>query len=104
MGLRFEESFASQLLEGVQNMHESTTYQVILREGREEGLLEGRNEGRIGEAQRLLLLQGEICFGHPDAATRSTLAAIYEIERLEELSRRVVDSRIHDWHTLMATP
>ena len=41
MGLRYEKSFASQLLEGVQNMKESTTYQAILREG--------RDEGRVGE-------------------------------------------------------
>ncbi len=37
-----------QLLEGVQTMEESTTYQTIL------------GEGRAGEAQRLLILQGEI--------------------------------------------
>ncbi len=33
MGLRYEDKFASQLLDGVQNMKESTTYQAILREG-----------------------------------------------------------------------
>jgi len=37
MGLRYLEELASQLLEGVRNMHESTTYEAILREGREEG-------------------------------------------------------------------
>ena len=36
MGLRFSSEFASQLLEGVQNMQESTTYQAILKEGRRE--------------------------------------------------------------------
>ena len=34
MGLRYSDELASQLLEGVQNMKESTTYQAILREGR----------------------------------------------------------------------
>ena len=43
-------------------MQESTTYQKILREGRDEGL----KEGRITEAQRLLLLLGEIRFGVPE--------------------------------------
>ena len=35
MGLRFSEELAFHLLEGVQNMRESTTYQAILREGTE---------------------------------------------------------------------
>ena len=34
MGLCYEEKLISQVLEGVQNMRESTTYQAILREGR----------------------------------------------------------------------
>ncbi len=32
---------------------DSTTYQAILREGRNKGLIEGRNEGRVSGAQRL---------------------------------------------------
>jgi predicted transposase YdaD len=62
MGLRFEQSLASQLLEGVQNMRESTTYQAISEEG--------RDEGRTSEAQRLLLMRGEIPFGPPDEGTQ----------------------------------
>ncbi len=37
MGLRYSEEVALQLLEGVRTMQESTTYQAILREGRNEG-------------------------------------------------------------------
>ena len=47
MGLRFSEELASQLLEGVQTMQQSTTYQAILREGRQEGRQEGeKGRGR----------------------------------------------------------
>jgi predicted transposase YdaD len=100
MGLRFERSFASQLLEGVQNMRESTTYQAILKEGREEGLAEGRR----GEAQRLILLQGEIRFGAADEATRATVEAIRDLDRLESLSKRLFDSKIDNWDDLLGTP
>jgi len=108
MGLRYSEELASQLLEGVQKMQESTTYQAILREGRNEGLIEGRNEGliegRLSEAQRVLLLQGEVRFGVPDEATRNAIEAIRDLECLERMSKRILDARIGDWVGLLDTP
>ncbi len=89
MGLRYSDELASQLLEGVQTMKESTTYQAILR------------EGRVSEAQRLLLLQGEIRFGSPDGKTQGIIDAIRDVERLESLSRRVIDTNVHDWDDLL---
>jgi predicted transposase YdaD len=111
MGLCYSEELVSRLLEGVHNMQESTTYQAILREGRNEGLIEGRNEGliegrnegRVSEAQRLLLLQGEIRFGRPDEATRSDIEAIRDVERLERISKRLLDATIADWRGLLST-
>jgi predicted transposase YdaD len=96
MGLRYSDELTNSLLEGVQTMQESTTYQKILREG--------RNEGRITEAQRLLLLQGEIRFGVPEARTRSAIEAIQDIERLERMSKRILDADIHDWDGLLDEP
>ena len=64
MGLRYSDELTDSLLEGVQNRHESTTYERILR------------DGRITEAHRLLLMQGEIRFGVPEARTRSAIEAI----------------------------
>jgi predicted transposase YdaD len=104
MGLCYEEELISHLLEGVQNMRESTTYRAILREGREEGLIEGRNEGRIGEAHRLLLRLGEIRFGPPDEATRAAVEAIRDLDRLERMSDRVLDMSLNDWEDLLSTP
>ncbi len=93
MGLRYEQAFAWKLLEGVQNMRESTTYQATLSEG--------RNEGRVGEAQRMLLILGEARFREPDEATRGTIEAIRDVERLEQLTKRVLDTSIHDWNGLL---
>ncbi|MBV8126302.1 MAG: hypothetical protein JO114_01405 [Planctomycetaceae bacterium] len=96
MGLRYSDELTDSLLEGVQTMQESTTYQKILREG--------RNEGQITEAQRLLLLLGEIRFGVPEARTRSAIEAIQDIERLERMSKRILDADIHDWDGLLDEP
>ena len=96
MGLCYSEELVSRLLEGVQNMQESTTYQAILREG--------RNEGRVGEAQRMLLMLGETRFGEPDEATRGAVKAILDVERLERMTKRVLDTNIQDWNGLLGTP
>jgi predicted transposase YdaD len=115
MGLCYSEDVVSKLLEGVQNMQESTTYQAILREGRNEGLIEGRNEGliegrnegliegRVSEARRLLFLQGEIRFGPPDESIRHDIEAIRDVERLERISKRLLDASIRDWQGLLGT-
>ncbi|MGO8899536.1 MAG: hypothetical protein ACLQU5_14500 [Isosphaeraceae bacterium] len=92
MGLRYSDELTDSLLEGVQNMHESTTYERILR------------DGRITEAQRLLLLQGEIRFGVPEARIRSAIEAIQDIERLERMSKGILDADIHDWDGLLDGP
>ena len=104
MGLRYSDEMTDSLLEGIQLMQESTTYQKILREGRDEGRKEGLNQGRIAEAQRLLLLQGEIRFGVPDATTRSAVEATQDLERLERLSKHILDSDLHDWERLLDEP
>jgi len=92
MGFRYSDELTDSLLEGVQNMHESTTYEKILR------------DGGIAEARRLLLLLGEIRFGVPEARTRSAIEAIQDIERLERMSKRILDAEIHDWDGLLDEP
>jgi predicted transposase YdaD len=76
-------------------MKESTTYQAILREGRAEGLAEGRGE----EAQAILLRQGTKRFGVPSEEARSALEAITAIERLEALTERLLD--VESWDELL---
>jgi predicted transposase YdaD len=101
MGLRYSEDVISHLLDGVLDMQESTTYQAILREGRQEGRQEGLVEGRISEAQRLVLRQGTKRFGEPDAATVAAVEAIQDILRLEAVHDRALDPDIHDWDELL---
>jgi hypothetical protein len=104
MGWRYEDELAFRLLEGVwKNMRDSTTYQAILKEGRNEGLIEGRNEGRVAEAQRLLLMLGGNRFGEPNEATRGAVEAIHDVERLERMTMRVHDANVPDWEGLLNT-
>lgn len=96
MGLRYSTELVDRLLQGVQNMKESTTYQAILQEG--------RIEGGIAEARRILIRQGTLRFGDPDATTVATLEAIHDIDRLEALGERILDFNIRDWDGLLSTP
>jgi predicted transposase YdaD len=79
-------------------MQESTTYQAILREGRNAGLI----EGRIAGEQRVLIRQGTKKFGTPDAATLAAIEAIRDVERLEALCERMLDSDVRDWNSLLS--
>jgi hypothetical protein len=103
MGIRYPEEFVFRFLEGVQNMRESTTYQAVLREGRDEGRNEGRIEGRVAGEQRMLLRQGTKRFGEPDAATIAAIEAIQDIDRLEALGDRIVDMGIQTWDELLGS-
>jgi len=82
-------------------MNESTTYQAILREGRQEGLKEGLVEGRGMGQQQLLVRLGAKRFGKPDAAILAAIEAIRDVERLEALGERMLDEDVRDWNTLI---
>ena len=47
-------------------MRESSTIQAFIEEGRRKGLKEGLEEGRAGEARKIILLQGPMRFGGAD--------------------------------------
>jgi predicted transposase YdaD len=87
----------NQLFEGIEVMKESTTYQRILREGRQEG----ETLGRLQEAQRILRIQGTKKFGTPGVPTVAAVEAIQDIERLEALSARILDPDVDDWDDLL---
>ena len=85
LGLRYSPGFVEPLLQGVRGMKESTTYQAIVEEGRQEG----RREERPAEARRVLLRVGEDRFGAaPTPEQRAMLEAITDANRLEELAAR----------------
>ncbi len=74
-------------------MRESTTYQAILREGREEG--------REEEARKFLRRQGAKRFGAPTPTVLATLDQIEDLDRLETLGDRIVDPEVTSWDQLL---
>jgi predicted transposase YdaD len=111
MGLRYDEVFTDQLLQGVRAMKESVTYQAIVKEGiqkgRQEGLQEGRQEGRQEgkeqEARQILLRIGVAQFnGPPNPEQLQELEAITEVGHLEDLAVRVL--QVSNWSELLASP
>ena len=96
LGLRYPPELARQIMPGVRNMRESTTYQEILAEGRQEG----RQEGREHEARQFLLFLGTERFGTPGTAARTALDQISTVERLEQLGRRLLV--VTSWDELLA--
>jgi predicted transposase YdaD len=101
MGLRYPEELTERLLEGVHSVKESTTYQKILRDGKAEGLVEGRAEGHVEEARRIVLRQGTRRFGKPDATVLAALEGIGDVDRFEVLTDRILDADVRDWKGLL---
>ena len=91
MGLKYKAEFTQQLLKGVLAMKESTTYQFILEEG--------RVEGELRAARKILLRQGIRRFGVPDAQTQSALEEITSADILEALIDRISD--VENWKDLL---
>jgi predicted transposase YdaD len=102
LGLRYSAALAAQLFRGVVSMRESATYQAILEEGRTVGRSEGRAEGAIAEARKLLRVFGDRAFGAPDEPTATTIEQIADLARLEDLFRRA--SSVTSWQELLAQP
>jgi hypothetical protein len=96
MGLRYSDEFAQALPQGVKAMKESVTYQAILREGREEGVA----QGRVEEARAILLRQGTRRFGAPSDTIQVRIDGITAIEELELLLDRLLD--VENWDELLA--
>ena len=83
-------------------MKESVTYQKILSEGRAEGRAEGRTEGRAEGAKRILKRLGSKRLGKPEPRIEAEIDAIADLEKLEQLSDRVLE--VTDWEELLAQP
>ncbi len=67
-------------------MRESSTIQAFIEEGRRKGL----EEGKAGEARRIILLQGPMRFGAADDEVRNRLDEIQDLERLEDMIKRIL--------------
>jgi predicted transposase YdaD len=87
LGLRYSDAFADLLFQEVLGMEESTTYQAIVR------------KSRLAEAREILSRQGRKRFGPADEASAAALNAIEDVQRLEELSERLLD--VGSWQELL---
>ncbi|HEY3790170.1 MAG TPA: hypothetical protein VGL71_15025 [Urbifossiella sp.] len=94
MGLRYEPPIIDNLLSGVMQMEESTTYQAVLNRGVQQGVQQGVHlgvqQGAVAEARDLLFLVGGKRLGPPSAAIRDTIAGISEKIRLESILLRTL--------------
>jgi predicted transposase YdaD len=87
MGLTHEAAEVVQLLAGVMNMEESTTYQAIIQKGENKGAVKDRQESirELGESQ----------FGPIPLSIAEKLAAINSLPRLKQIFARVL--RAQSW-------
>ena len=75
-------------------MRESATYQAILEEGRAEGAVE--------EARKLLRMIGEGILGRPDSQAASAIGRIDNLGQLEALCERLRSAT--SWQHLLGLP
>jgi predicted transposase YdaD len=99
-GLVHPEEVTMSLFQLVPGLKESSTYQAILREGREEGLEKGRAEGKLTEAIKMLIKFGTRQFGPPDPSALERLQSITDLEQIEALSDRMFE--VASWDELLA--
>ena len=105
-GMRVEKETLGPLFEGVTVMHKTSAYDQMVGEGmaigEKRGIAIGQKEGEVRTLQRTLLKMGIRKFGEPDGATKETLTAIEDAERLD----RFVDAfqTATSWQDLLGTP
>ena len=96
MGLCYEPALVNLLLQGVMTMKESSTYREIV----EEGIVKGEQQGRLGEARRMLVRIGTSHFkAAPREAEQAALDAILDVEKFEEMGDRMLQCR--SWAELL---
>lgn len=88
LGLRYPKDQVGQLIREIRGMKESVTYQAIIE------------EGATAEAQRILLRQGNRRFGQPDERVKRRLESVTDLQRLEDLSERLLD--VSSWEELLS--
>ncbi len=89
MGLRYSDELVVSLFKEVKTMHQSTTYERILR------------EGRLGEAHRFIRRLGTEKFGAPGPTAASDLEAIQDVDHLEALGVRILRPDVKSWDDLL---
>jgi hypothetical protein len=86
LGLRYDKAVGRALYEGVQKMRESSTYQAILEERREEGLTKGMVLGR--QEALLAVLHERFPVVPPEVEAR--IRASTDLDRLQAAIRQAL--------------
>jgi hypothetical protein len=88
------------------NLEESSTYQLLIEEGKRRGLAEGEARGRLqGEldrARQSLVRFGQTKFGPPSAEVVASIQGIPELDRFDRMEERLATAS--GWDDLLATP
>jgi predicted transposase YdaD len=99
MGLRYSEEKVESIIKGVSAMlfgirgiEESSVYQGILRKGEAKGAIE--------EARKTLLRQGRKKLGPPGEKIKEEINALTDLDRLHDLTDRILD--VSTWDELLA--
>lgn len=93
MGLRYSEQLIEQIYQGVKQMEDSITYQMILNKGKNEGLITGRQEGRqegqiqMGHVALISVLEGRFSVVSP--SLQEAIQHITDINRLSRMLKAV---------------
>jgi predicted transposase YdaD len=96
MGMRYQDALVEQLLQGVLDMEESTTYQAIIRKGVAEGLA----KGALQEARKMVLQLGQRHLQTPAPANlQARLEEMQDLDQLEQLILRV--TQLRSWDDLL---
>ena len=95
MGMRYSKDPVEILLQGVQRMKESVTYQAILDEGRDEGLIRGRVLGEVA----ILLRLGRKRLGEPSTEVVSRIEAMVDESSLARMADRLLE--VSTWEGLL---
>lgn len=90
LGLRYDKEVIRTLFKGVRQMRESSTYQSILDEGRDEGLTRGRVEGLVSARQEDLLALLHERFGSVAPEIQAKVLANSDPIRLQAALRQVL--------------
>ncbi|MBC8142429.1 MAG: hypothetical protein H7Y38_13425 [Armatimonadetes bacterium] len=100
-GGRHDEDFAQLLMRKVSRMRESSTFQAILREGREEGLKQGLEQGLEQGLRQSVLRIGTKRFGTPGKKIVARLDAVTALAELEALEDQLL--AVETWDELLAS-
>jgi S-methylmethionine-dependent homocysteine/selenocysteine methylase len=90
-------------------MRESSTYQAILEEGRDEGRKEAAkqiveaSQRFVEAAQQFVLRLGTKSFGPTAATIEEAVRSINDFDRLKRMTDRLFEAKATGWDDLLAT-